>query len=88
MSEDFLEAVLTWKESGPNDMVKSWFMDRGFGVTQMQTGLLITGDKPRFEKEFPVDLTQPELPLKLQIPAVLSKDVASITIPAVRKPYY
>lgn len=87
MSQDYVEAVLTWNTTGPNDAVKDWFTSRGFGITSMQAGLLVTGTKAHFEKEFGVDLTQTEFPIELPTPTSLSINTASIIIPAIRQPH-
>jgi hypothetical protein len=87
MSQDFIEAILRWSAEGPDETVNEWFTSRGFGVTPMRVGLLVTGDRDLFERELRMDSARPDSQTKLAVPAALSKHVASITVPQLRQPH-
>jgi len=85
MSEDYIEAILVWNPRGPSDPVRRWWVDRGFAVQTMRTGLLISGPAKTFEAALNVDLDDARLPFRLPIPSEIADDVASITIPGRRQ---
>jgi hypothetical protein len=85
VNPDYIESLLVWNERGPSDSVRQWYVDRGFDVTPMRAGLLITGPKARFETALDVDLKDAEPPIQLPIPREVSEHVASFGIPRPRR---
>jgi hypothetical protein len=87
MDPDYIESLLVWNERGPSELVRRWFVDRGFNVMPMQAGLLIAGPRTRFETVLSVDLEDAEPPIELPIPREVREHVASFGIPRPRRVY-
>lgn len=78
MDDRFIEAFLMWR--GEPDMgVDDWFYARGFLTSRRGRGLLVIGDRTRFEEAFgPLPV---ERPAELPLPTALQALAASIEIP-------
>jgi hypothetical protein len=87
MDTDFIESLLVWNERGPSEGVRRWFIDRGFDVTPMRAGLLISGPRAAFETALSVDLEDVDPPVDLPIPREVREHVASFGIPRPRRIY-
>jgi hypothetical protein len=83
-----VEAVVVSTESGASrETVRDWFSQRGFEVVPMRVGLLVSGDSAVFESVFGAALDTGARTASLPIPPELEAHVASITVPARRKPH-
>ena len=82
---DFIESILVLNERGSSERVQQWFIDRGFNVTPMRAGLLISGPRATFETALSVDLEDVELPVDLPIPPEVREHVSSFGIPRPRR---
>jgi hypothetical protein len=87
MDTDFIESILVWNERGPSEAVRQWFIDRGFNVTPMRAGLLISGPRATFEASLSVNLRDVEPPVELPIPPEVRERVTSFGIPRPRRIY-
>jgi hypothetical protein len=87
MDPVYIEALLVWNERGPSEAVRQWFVDRGFNVTPMRAGLLISGPRATFEAALSVNLRDVEPPVELHIPPEVREHVASFGIPRPRRIY-
>ena len=91
MDTDFIESILVWNERGPSEAVREavrqWFIDRGFNVTPMRAGLLISSPRATFEAALSVNLRDLEPPVELPIPPEVRERVASFGIPRPRRIY-
>ena len=86
MGQDYVEGILVWAENGPSAEVGKWLADRGLQVVPMCKGLLISGDRERFNAAFRVELDSQVLPATIPIPTDWRDIVSSITVP--RPPDY
>ena len=87
MDPDYIESLWVWNERGPSELVRQWFVDRGFEVAPMRAGLLISGPRARFQTVLSVDLEDAEPPIQLPIPREVREYVASFGIPRPRRIY-
>ena len=85
MNDDFIEAILLWLPGADQDAVRNWMREHNLQALTMQAGLLINGTGEDFQKAFSVDLTGAARPFSLPLPELLTRHVASITIPPPRK---
>lgn len=81
----YIEAILVWSKGQSQEQVQQWLRSKGFNVTEMVSGLLITGTLNTFEKTFAVKINIENAPIQLSIPRELQGSVSSITIPKTRK---
>jgi hypothetical protein len=87
MDPVYIEALLVWNQRGPSEAVRQWFADRGFNVTPMRAGLLISSPRATFEAALSVNLRDVEPPVELPIPPEVRERVASFGIPRPRRIY-
>jgi hypothetical protein len=85
MDPNYVESILILNERGDSDAVRPWLVHRGFSVTPMRAGFLVSGPKDNFETTFSVDLAEAEPPIQLPIPREISRYVASFGIPKPRQ---
>jgi hypothetical protein len=76
-----IEAILISKVDADRHAAQAWFAGRGFTVTPMQAGMLISGAADLFQSVFQIDLCNATLPVRLPIPHELERDVKAIEIP-------
>ena len=84
LDEAYIEAIIEWAGSGPSPVAGDWFTRRGFVVTTMRTGLLISADRGAFDAAFALSLESVEPPVDLPVPDELADVVSSIMIPKPR----
>lgn len=81
MNQEYCEGILVWTANGPSAAVREWLADHGLETMPMRRGLLISGDRKRFEAAFQVKLDSQALPAALPIPSEWRDIVSSITVP-------
>ncbi len=81
MNQEHCEGILVWTANGPSAAVSEWLADHGFETMPMRKGLLISGDRKRFEAAFQVKLDTQALPAAFPIPSEWRDIVSSITVP-------
>ena len=81
MNQEYFEGILVWAKNGPSAEVSEWLADRELQTVPMRKGLLISGDRERFEAAFRVKLDSQVLPATLPIPPQWHDIVSSITVP-------
>jgi hypothetical protein len=87
MSEEYVELILQWSASADTDRVRDWLKQRGIGFIEMQTGLLIFGNRGLLDQHLSVSLEDIRPPAQIPVPAPLQDDVTSIMLPSPRRPH-
>ncbi len=87
VSDEYVEALLEWKDPVGAQDAERWLAAHGLKVQRMVQGALLFGDGRSFERVFGIDLDEIEPPMALRVPAELAATVASITIPRPRQPH-
>jgi hypothetical protein len=87
MSEQHVELILQWKANADTNRVRDWLKQRGIGFMEMQSGLLIFGNKGTFDQHLSVALDDITPPAQIPVPPQLQNDVTSIMLPSPRRPY-
>jgi hypothetical protein len=87
MSEEYVELILQWSARTDKDRVRDWLRQRGIGFTEMQTGLLIFGNRGLLDQHLSVSLEDIRPPAQVPIPPPLQNDVTSIMLPSPRRPH-
>jgi hypothetical protein len=88
MSDDHIELILKWIPGAATAEAAAWLSDRGLTALPMKQGLLVSGRRSDVERAFSVDLSDANLPYQIPIPAELSGNVASITLPKPRSYHF
>lgn len=78
MSTDYVEAILTWSDTGPSPDVGAWLQAHG---------LLVAGGSSIFESAFGAPIDRTATPQRLPIPAALRPHVGSIVVPRIPAPH-
>jgi hypothetical protein len=84
MSEQYVELILQWRANANMDKVRDWLRQRGIGFMEMQSGLLIFGDKRSLEKHVRISLDGITAPAHVPVPQELQSDVTTIMLPGAR----
>jgi hypothetical protein len=87
MDEDFIEAILLWREGANPNVVLDWLHSRNLANIPMGSGLLITGPPAAFDAAFGTALSEAQRPFSLPLPEAIRPHVASIQIPRLRRPH-
>jgi hypothetical protein len=85
MPEQYVELILQWKADADTDKVRNWLKQNGISFMEMQSGLLIFGDKGIFDRHLSVCLDDITPPAQIPIPPQLQNDVTSIMLPSPRR---
>ena len=87
MSEEYVELILQWNASADKDRMRNWLKQRGIGFMEMQTGLLIFGNRGLLDQHLSVSLEDIRPPAQIPVPPSLQNDVTSIMLPSPRRPH-
>jgi len=82
MSDRRVEMVVTTRPNADRRAIEKWLTSHGFSVLPMQAGMLAAGSADLFDSLFRVNLSQTVLPVNIQFPPELQKDIESAEVQA------